>query len=281
MAESTSLGGALSVSTADASPRRPSVARGAWLAGFERHGPAIGIHLGLLALWYAVVHWAGVPRFILPSPVDTLATLTEPHYNWGQHLVVTAIEVFGGFTLAVAAGVAIAVVFAWFPPVGQAGMPLLVTLNMIPKVAMAPLFILWLSYGIGPNIVIAFTICFFPIVITTARGLKEVEPDLLDLVRAVRGTRWQIFTKIQLPSALPYIFSGMRVAAVLAVAGAVVGEFIGSERGLGYLMLQVQAQLDTPAMFMCLALISLIGVALYGLVALGERLFVVADARLG
>lgn len=246
-----------------------------------RHGPAIGMHLAVLLIWYAAVAWGGVPKFILPSPIGTVRTLAIEHYAWGRHVWATTLEVFGGFALALVAGVALAVMFSWFPPVGRAGMPLLVTLNMIPKVAMAPLFIIWLGYGIVPNIVIAFTICFFPIVITTARGLREVEPDLLDLVRAVRGSRWQIFTKIQLPSSLPYIFSGMRVAAVLAVAGAVVGEFIGSDRGLGYQMLQVQAQLDTPAMFMCLILISLIGVGLYGLVILGERALVVADARLG
>lgn len=250
------------------------------IASLGRHGPAVAIHLALLLAWWLAARFGGVPKFILPNPVDALLTLGQPHYNWGQHIWTTSIEVFGGFALAVALGVALAVIFSWFPVVGRTAMPLLVSLNMIPKIAMAPLFIVWLSYGIGPNILIAFTICFFPVVITTARGLREVEPDLLDLVRAVRGSRWQIFTKIQLPSSLPYIFSGMRVAAILAVAGAVVGEFIGSERGLGFLMLQVQSNLDTPAMFMCLALISLIGVALYGLVVFGERRFVVADARL-
>ena len=107
----------------------------------------------------------------------------------------------------------------------------------------------------------AFAICFFPIVLTTARGLREVEPDLLDLVRTLKGSRWQMFTKIQLPGALPYIFSGMKVAAILAVAGAIVGEFLGSDRGLGYLMLQVQVTLDTAAMFMAVILITLIGMA--------------------
>jgi NitT/TauT family transport system permease protein len=119
----------------------------------------------------------------------------------------------------------------------------------------------------------------FPIVLTTARGLREVEPELLDLVRALRGSKWQIFTKIQLPGALPYIFSGMKVAAVLAVAGAIVGEFLGSEKGLGYLMLQVQVTLDTAAMFMAVILITLLGVLLYGLVLVLERLMVVRDAR--
>ena len=151
---------------------------------------------------------------------------------------------------------------------------------MIPKVALGPIFIVWFSYGLGPNIIIAFSICFLPILITTARGLDEVEPELLDLVRTLRATRWQVFAKIQLPSALPYLFSGMKVAVVLAVAGAIVGEFIASEEGLGYLMLQVQVALDTAAMFMAVLLITAVGVVLYALVLVLERLAVVRDARL-
>ena len=120
----------------------------------------------------------------------------------------------------------------------------------------------------------------FPILLTTARGLREVEPDLLDLVRALKGSRWQLFTKIQLPGAMPYIFSGMKVAAILAVAGAIVGEFLGSDKGLGYLVLQVQVTLDTPAMFMAVILITLIGVVLYGFVMAMERWLVAKDARL-
>jgi NitT/TauT family transport system permease protein len=159
-------------------------------------------------------------------------------------------------------------------------MPLLVSLNMIPKVALGPLIIVWFRYGVVPNMMMAFAICFFPIVLTTVRGLREVEPDLIDLVRSVRGSRWQIFTKIQLPGALPYIFSGMKVAAILAVAGAIVGEFLGSDRGLGYLMLQVQVTLDTAAMFMAVILITLLGTVLYGIVLGLERLLVVRDARI-
>jgi len=155
-----------------------------------------------------------------------------------------------------------------------------VTLNMIPKVALGPLFIVWFSYGIFPNILIAFSICFFPILLTTARGLSEVEPDLLDLVKSLRGSRWALFRKIQLPGALPYVFSGMKVGAILAVAGAIVGEFLGSDKGLGYLMLQVQVTLDTPAMFMAVLMITAIGMLLYGLVLALERLLVVKDARL-
>ena len=247
---------------------------------FKRLAWPIGIHVAILLLWQWVTTTGAVPKFILPSPADMLATLGQPHYKWLLHLTVTATEVAGGYLLAVVVGVALALLTSWFKWVSMALMPLLVTLNMIPKIAMAPLFIVWLSYGIVPNIIITFTICFFPIVLTTARGLKEVEPELIDLAKAVRATRWQIFSKIQFPSALPYIFSGMKVATVFAVAGAIVGEFIGSEKGLGNLMLSVQATLDTAAMFMAVALITLIGIVLYGIVFALEHLLVVRDARL-
>jgi len=150
---------------------------------------------------------------------------------------------------------------------------------MIPKVALGPLFIVWFKYGILPNSMMAFSICVFPILLTTARGLREIEPELLDLVRSLKGSRWQLFTKIQLPGALPYIFSGMKVGAILAVAGAIVGEFLGSDKGLGYLMLQVQVTLDTPAMFMAVIMITLLGMILYVIVLLFERLLVPKDAR--
>lgn len=244
----------------------------------RRYGLAVLSHVAVLAAWWIASRH--VPRFILPSPEDTIATLWNPRYDWGRHIAATTAEVFGGFALAATVGVLLAVVFNWSSLVSRAAMPLLVTLNMIPKVAMAPLFIVWLSYGIGPNILITFTICFFPIVINTARGLREVEPDLIDLVRIMRASPLQIFRKIQMPSALPFIFSGMRVASVLAVAGSIVGEFIASDRGLGYLMMTVQTTLDTPAMFMALGLVTMIGVVLYAAVVLVERALVPTDARL-
>jgi len=246
----------------------------------RRWGPAVAAHAALILIWHYAVVLGEVPDFVLPTPLEALAAIAEPHYNWLRHTAVTAAEVFGGYILAVVVGVGLAIGFAWFAVVDRFLMPLIVTLNMVPKVAMAPLFIVWLSFGIVPNMVIAFTICFFPILITTARGLKEVEPELLDLVRALRASRWQIFTKIQLPGTLPYIFSGMKISVVFAVAGAIVGEFIGSNQGLGYLMLSVQGVLDTAGMFMAVILITLIGVALYGLVILLERLAVVPDARM-
>jgi NitT/TauT family transport system permease protein len=246
----------------------------------QRYSLAITSHLLLVVAWYLFVELGHVPKFVMPSPYETVRALLVPNYRWPENIAVTSVEIFGGYILAVVIGIALALLFSWSRWLEMATMPLLVSLNMIPKVALGPLIIVWFKYGIGPNIMMAFAICFFPIVLTTARGLREVEPDLLDLVRTLRGSRWQLFTKIQFPGALPYIFSGMKVAAILAVAGAIVGEFLGSDRGLGYLMLQVQVTLDTAAMFMAVILITLIGSVLYLLVLGLERLLVVRDARL-
>lgn len=248
-------------------------------AAWRKLSIAIFVHIAFVAIWWISVVLADIPEFILPTPWLALQTLGESNYNWTRHFFITAQEVFGGYILATVVAVAFAVLFTWSRRLDEALMPLLVTLNMIPKVAMAPLFIVWLRFGIQTNIVITFTICFFPILLNTARGLREVEPELLDLVKSLNGNRWQVFTKIQLPGALPYVFSGMKVATVLAVAGAIVGEFIQSDGGLGWFMLVTQEALNTDAMVMALMLVTLIGVVLYGAVILLERIFVVQDAR--
>lgn len=246
----------------------------------QRYVLAVVSHLALLLAWYLFVKFGDVPKYVMPSPEATFAALTDGNYNWWGNVLVTGTEIFVGYFLALAVGVGLALVFTWSKPLEQFFLPLLVSLNMIPKVALGPLIIVWFKYGVFPNSMMAFSICVFPILLTTARGLREIEPDLLDLVRALKGSRWQLFTKIQLPGAMPYIFSGMKVAAILAVAGAIVGEFLGSDKGLGYLMLQVQVTLDTPAMFMAVILITLIGVVLYGFVMAMERWLVAKDARL-
>jgi NitT/TauT family transport system permease protein len=240
---------------------------------------AIAAHVLLIAVWWAVVVFGHVPNYVMPTPLATVETLGNVHNQWISNTLVTATEIFGGYIAAVIFGIGAALAFSWSRLAENLTMPLMVSLNMIPKVALGPLFIVWFKYGVIPNSFIAFTICFFPILLTTTRGLREVEPELLDLVRSLGGSRWQLFVKIQLPGSLPYLFSGMKVGAVLAVAGAIVGEFLGSAKGLGYLMLQVQATLDTATMFMSVIMITLVGVVLYGIVMLLERAFVVRDAR--
>jgi NitT/TauT family transport system permease protein len=240
----------------------------------------LAIHVAAIIVWELAVRATKLPAFILPAPSSIFATLAKTNYAWANNTWVTAQEIYGGYLLSVVAGVALALMFTWSRLLTLLVFPLFITLNMIPKVALGPLIIVWFSYGIGTNILITLSLCFFPILLTTVRGLKEVEPDLLDLVKSLKGSRWQTFIYIQLPGSLPYIFAGMKVAAILAVAGAIVGEFISSDKGLGYLMIQVQASLDTPAMFMAVIVITLLGIALYLLVLLLEHLLVRKDARI-
>lgn len=247
--------------------------RARWLA------PIAVSHGAVILVWHLAATYGGVREFILPSPGATLATLVEPQYAWARNAWITALEIYVGYGVAVLFGVSLALLFYWFRWLSALLFPLFVTLSMVPKVALGPLFVVWFSYGVTTNMFIAFVISFFPILLTTWRGLREVEPELIELVDALKATRWQIFAKIQFPNALPYIFSGMKVGAILAVAGAIVGEFIASNEGLGYLMIQVQAVLDTAAMFMAVILLSLVGVSLYLLILLAERLLVVQDAR--
>ncbi|RMX06401.1 ABC transporter permease [Corticibacter populi] len=256
----------------------PPPRRDPWPWG--RWATIIGVHAAGIALWEAVVRIFAIQPFLLPAPSAVLATLANPQYAWVSNTAVTAVEVFGGYVLGLVLGILCALLFVTSKRLMLLVFPVLVTLNMIPKVALGPLLIVWFSYGIGPNILITFSLCFFPILMTTIRGLNETEPDLLDLVRSLKGSRWQLFRYIQLPGSLPYVFSGMKVATILAVAGAVVGEFIASDKGLGYLMIQVQAALDTPAVFMAVLLITAIGVLLYLLVLLLERFFITQDARI-
>ena len=249
-------------------------------AAWQRWAIVIGVHVAFVALWEIVVRVFDIKPFILPAPTKVVATLGNAHYSWLHNTWITAIEIFGGYALGLVLGVLCALLFITSRRLTLVLFPLLVTLNMVPKVAMGPLIIVWFSYGIGPNILITFSLCFFPILLTTIRGLNETEPDLLDLVHALKGSRWQMFRYIQLPGSLPYLFSGMKVATILAVAGAIVGEFIASDQGLGYLMIQVQASLDTAAVFMAVLLITAIGVLLYLLVLLMERLLITQDARI-
>lgn len=268
------------MSEARAAPALATAAGAPQPSAWPRYAAVVAIHLALLLLWQLAVDVFAIQPFILPSPLAMLRTLSLENYRWAGNTAVTAVEIFGGFGLAVAVGVALALLFSWSRLLTLLLFPLFVTLNMVPKVALGPLIIVWLSYGIVSNILITFSLCLFPILLTMARGLREVEPELIDLVRALKGSRWQIFTKIQLPGALPYLFSGMKVAAILAVAGAVVGEFIASDRGLGYLMIQVQSSLDTAAMFMAVILLTALGVALYMIALLLEWLCIPGDARL-
>ena len=240
----------------------------------------LGAHLALLLLWQLTVVMLGIKPFLLPTPLTMLEKFGQPQYAWMYNMAVTAAEIAIGFGMASVVGITLALLFSWSPLFALLLFPILVTLNMVPKVALGPLVIMWLRYGIESNSVITFSLCVFPILLTTNRGLRETEPDLLDLMRSLKAKRWQIFRMVQLPGALPYVFSGMKVAAILAVAGAIVGEFIASDSGLGYLMIQAQSSFDTAAMFASILLLTLLGVAVYLAVIILEQFIIPKDARI-
>lgn len=226
----------------------------------------------LILVWhFSVVFW-GIKEFILPTPGAAVATLFDPKYRWGENLLVTAYAVVGAFVISSVLGIALGALIVWNRWLERAMLPILVLFNTLPKVALAPLFVIWLGYGVWPNIVIAVTVSFFPVVVNTAAGLAKVDPDLLDLVHTLKATKWQVFRKIRFPNALPYIFAGLKLNATLAVIGAIVGEFVASERGLGALILAGGVTLSTPSIFASLCLISLLGLGLYGIVVAAERI---------
>jgi NitT/TauT family transport system permease protein len=184
---------------------------------------------------------------------------------------VTTVEVVGAFFLAGVVGVALGIAIAWSTVLANALVPFLVFVNTLPKVAVAPLFLLWLGYGIFPNMLIGALIGFFPVVINTAVGLSQVDEEMLDLGRVFGAPKWKVFAKIRLPNAYPYILSALKVTASAAVVGAIVGEFVASQKGLGNVIVTTQTNLNTPVAFVALIWISVIGLAVYGAVVLAAR----------
>ena len=245
----------------------------------QRAGAAIGYYvpsalmiLALLAAWQLAVDLLHVKEYILPSPASALKALSRPNYQWTNNFLATLYAVLGAFVLSALLGIALAVAIVWNSMLMRTIMPVLVLFNTLPKIALAPLFVIWLGYGIWPNIVIGTTIAFFPMVVNTAVGLSTAEPEMLDLVRTLRASRWQVFAKIRFPNALPYIFTGLKLNATMSVIGAIVGEFVASERGLGALIITGGVTLETPSIFASLILISALGLVLYGMVVAVEHL---------
>jgi NitT/TauT family transport system permease protein len=214
-----------------------------------------------------------VPRFLLPAPSDVVEALVQEPAQFAYHAAYTLQATLAGFALAVILGVLMAMAIVQFKLVEDTLYPLLVSLNSIPKVAIAPLFIVWMGTGVEPKIAIAAMIAIFAIVIDTVHGLRSVHPDMLDLGRSVRGSSLNLILRIRFPHALPSLFAGMKVAISLALIGAIVGEFVAAKRGLGYMILMAQGQFDVVRMFAALVVLSLAGLVLFYLVVLAERIF--------
>ncbi len=234
--------------------------------------PSVLVMIALVIIWQALVVWLGIKEYILPTPSAAFMELFDANYRWTENLLATLYAVLGAFALSAVLGIALAVVVVWNDLLLRTVMPVLVLFNTLPKIALAPLFVVWLGYGIWPNILIGTTIAFFPMVVNTAVGLAAAEPEMLDLVRTLRASRWQVLRKIRFPNAIPYIFVGLKLAATMSVIGALVGEFVASERGLGSLIITGGVTMETASIFASLILISVLGLVLYGLVVAVERM---------
>jgi NitT/TauT family transport system permease protein len=228
-----------------------------WLS---RSLPPAVLFCGLLALWVFAVWAFPIPAYILPSPRLVADAAFSSEIAWSAHIWVTTLEIVGGFLLSALAGVLLGIVIAWSTLAERTLVPFLVLVNTLPKVAVAPLFLLWLGYGVFPNIVIAALIGFFPVVINTAVGLSQSPEEMLDLGRIFGASKARIFRKIAL-----------KVSATTVVIGAIVGEFVASQRGLGYVIINAQMTLNTPVAFVALIWISIIGLIAYGSVSVAGR----------
>jgi NitT/TauT family transport system permease protein len=233
--------------------------------------PPLGIAL-TLAIW----HWACVefkiPTAALPTPVQVLEAGIGRWDLLASEGWVTMKETLYGFLLAIAIGIPIAVAITNSQTLNLMFSPLLIALQSVPKVALAPILLVWLGTGIESKLAIAWLVAFFPIVVDTSAGLKSTPRELLELARSLRASRWQVFSKVQFPAALPYVVTGSKVAVTLAVIGAVIGEFIGSSEGLGYLLLSATSQINTPLAFAALFALALLGILAYLLVVAAEWL---------
>lgn len=241
--------------------------------------PIVGLAF-ILAIWQAYAELLHISTIVLPTPVDIVRASWQQYGLLFTETWPTFLESVFGFGLALILGIPLAVCVANSRILNLSLYPILIATQSIPKVAIAPIILVWFGLGMQSKLAIAFLVAFFPIIVDTATGLQETPPGLIELGRTLRASRWQMFWNIQFPAALPFIFSGAKVAVTLAVIGAVIGEFVGSVNGLGNLLLSANSQLDGPLAWAALVWLSALGIFLFMLVALAQKLLMPwAEAR--
>jgi NitT/TauT family transport system permease protein len=251
-----------------AAPARPGRLN-AWIA---RNGPVLALVLAIFAAWEIACRALSVPDYILPSPTVIIDKIVSAWPLLLTNAIVTAKEIVLGFGLSVVLGIPLAVAVVYSRIFERVAFPFMVSLQTIPKVALAPILVMWLGYGLMPKIMVAFLISFFPIVISAVVGMRSTDKEMVYLVQSMGANELTTFVKIRLPKALPSIFGGLKVGMGQAVVGATVGEFIAAEQGLGYLQLISQVRLDTPLLFAAVVVLSLLGVLLFNIVAWVEQI---------
>src|SRR5690242_19888973 len=228
----------------------------------------------IVVLWDVTIRVFRIPAYQIPSPGDVVAVLKTEWAELLRQSWPTTYATICGFLLSALFGIPVAMLIAGSRTVESYVYPLLVFSQSVPKIAIAPLFVVWFGFGVIPKVISAFMLGFFPVVVSTVVGFKSVDADMIDLARSMKATRLQTFMRISLPHALPSIFAGLKVSITLAVVGAVVGEFVGSNSGIGYLLQIANGNFDLPLMFAALTVLSGIGVLLFVAIDLVERLMI-------
>jgi NitT/TauT family transport system permease protein len=242
---------------------------GIWL---KRRAAPLIVFAALFALWEGAVHLTGIKEYLLPPPSKVWAEFLKRHDTVMAGAWVTTQEIIAGYLLAIVVSIPLALTVAYSRFVETAIYPVVVFLQIIPKIAIAPLFIIWFGFGFTPKLLLVFLLSFFPIVVASIAGFKSVDPEIMDFAHTTGASGWKMFFKIRLPQALPDIFTGLKVGAALSATAAVVAEFVASDRGLGYLLLQYNGNIETPMVFAIIVLLSLIGLAVYYVVEIIERI---------
>ena len=247
--------------------RREAAVR-AWLA---KRGGALLAFVLLFVAWEFAVRVTGVKEYLLPPPSKVWTEFLKRFDPVMASAWVTTREIIAGYLVAIVVSIPLALWIAYSRFMENTLYPVIVFLQIIPKIAVAPLFIIWFGFGFTPKLLVVFLLSFFPIVVSSIAGFKSVDADIMDFARTTGASQWKMFLRIRLPQALPQIFTGLKVGAALAATAAVVAEFVASDKGLGYLLLQYNGNLDTPMVFATIILLSLIGLAVYYVVELIER----------
>jgi len=238
----------------------------------QQYLPPVGLIVALLFLWQGVGMVWSVPMWLLPSPLQIAQAGVAARLIMAPHVSQTLLETGAGLALALMVGLLFAVIVDVSAPLRRAFYPLLVVSQTIPIVALAPLLVIWFGYGILPKVLVVGLVCFFPIVIGTADGLRSADPDLIALMRTMGATRSQIFLKVRVPGALPSFFSSLKIAVTYSVVGAIIGEWVGASRGLGVFMLRASNSFRTDWVFAAIAVTALLSVILFVIVTGLERL---------
>jgi NitT/TauT family transport system permease protein len=237
----------------------------------RRNASAIVVFVLLFAGWEAVCRLEKVPDWLLPAPSRIAEELWKQRSLIPPHLFATTYEVVLGFVLALVLGVFIAIIIVLSPTARKIIYPVLLLVQSVPKVALAPILLLWVGYGLESKVLLAGITAFFPIIINSSTGMQSVPDEMLELTRSLHSPSLKVFWKIRLPNAMPYLFGGMKVAVPLSLIGAVVGEFVGSDQGSGYLILTYSSTMNTSLVFGVMLILALLGMTLFYLVVVAER----------